>query len=156
MAGLASYDRTETKDRYVLAALRQLLGGYGNFTGTRHPYYGHLLVGSTVPLETIYRAGKKLGGYELVEPADDDGIFAFARCYLAFYLFNHNCTSPNKVISRELVLRSKLPAFVAISYYGGVGTSQSSIGSRFVLTHYQGLSIAAHYKTLDDCFPQKQ
>jgi hypothetical protein len=101
MAGLTSYDRTKTKDCYVLTALCQLLGGYGNFAGAGHPYYGYLVISSTVSLKTIYRAGKKLGGDELVKPADNNGILAFACCYLAFYFFNHNCTSPNKAIVRE-------------------------------------------------------
>jgi hypothetical protein len=93
---LTSYDRTEAEDRDVFAAIGELLAGVRNFACARYPDYGYLLISSSMTPEAIDGAGKQLGGYEFVEPADYDSVTAFTGCYLAFYFFNHSVASPKK------------------------------------------------------------
>jgi hypothetical protein len=78
-------------------------------------------------LETIYRPSKKFRRYELIEPADDDGITALAGCHLTFYLFDHNFASPNNCWCIAFVLT-------------------------FIVRHV----LTAHYKTIGGRFPEKQ
>jgi hypothetical protein len=134
MSGLTSYDRAETDDRDVFATLYELFGSLRNFTGTGHPDYGYLFISSTITLETIYRTGKQLRGYEFVEPADYDSVIALAGCYLTFYFFNHSLASPNYIHDSRFVTRDSIP------------------DSRVVTTH----TAVTHYKTLGGCFPEKQ
>src|SRR4030042_330435 len=95
MSGLTLYNSPDANHRDIFAAPRQLLCGLRNFTCARHPDHGYLLIGSSVSLQTIYSAGKQLGGYKFVEPADDNCVITFAGCYTTFYLFNHTFISPN-------------------------------------------------------------
>jgi hypothetical protein len=95
MAGLTPDDCAETQYCDKFSTLCQFFCSYGNLAGARHPYHGKLVISSVVALKTIYRTCEELGCYKLVETAGDNGIFAFAGCYFALYLFNHNFTSPN-------------------------------------------------------------
>jgi hypothetical protein len=42
-----------------------------------------------MPLEAIERAAQQLAGDELVESADDNGVFSIARCQLPANFLDH-------------------------------------------------------------------
>jgi hypothetical protein len=109
MGGLSSYDGTEAKDRNVFAALCEFFCCLRNFAGARDPKYRYLLVGGAVTLQTVDCTGEQFTGYELVEPADHNGVIALAGCYLAFYFFNHSFASPNNLGVATPQARCDLP-----------------------------------------------
>jgi hypothetical protein len=97
MCGLSTYHSTETNDSGIFTTVGELLGGLSYFTGSRHPDYEYLLVGSAVTLEAIYRTAEQFRSYKFIKPAHNHGITAFACCDLAFNFFNHILVSPGLI-----------------------------------------------------------